>query len=95
MLDGTTSHLTAFSCESNSPSGVISKLHEWMDTFYMNPKAICAEMAFHNPHDIHAFDGMHNGNRLPTGPHAPWPNRAEMGVRLLKKFLSALVDTAS
>ena len=33
--------------------------------------------------------------RLPTGPHAPWPNRAEMGVRLLKKFLSGLVDTAS
>ena len=28
-------------------------------------------------------------------PHTPWRNRAEMGVRLFKKFLSALVDTAS
>ena len=37
---------------------------------------------------------MHNVKRLPTGPHTPWPNRAEMGVRLFKKFLSALVDTA-
>ena len=33
--------------------------------------------------------------RLPTGPHTPWPNRGEMGVQLFKKFLCALVDTAS
>ena len=33
--------------------------------------------------------------RFPTGPHTPWQNRAEMGVRLFKKFLSALEDTAS
>ena len=32
--------------------------------------------------------------RLPNGPHTPWPNRAEMGARLFKKFLSVLVDTA-
>ena len=38
---------------------------------------------------------MHNVKRLPTRPHTSWPNRAEMGVRLFKKFLSALVDTAS
>ena len=60
----------------------------------MNPKAICAEMAFHQPHDMQAFYRMHSVKRLPTGPHTPWPNRAEMGVRLLKKFLLALVDTA-
>ena len=44
---------------------------------------------------MQAFDRMHNVKRLPTGPHTPWPNRAEIGVRLFKKFLSALVDTAS
>ena len=33
--------------------------------------------------------------RLPSGPHTPWPNRAEMVNRLFKKFFSALVDTAS
>ena len=38
---------------------------------------------------------MHNVKRLPTGPHTPWPNRADMGARLFEKFLSALVDTAS
>ena len=38
---------------------------------------------------------MHNVKRLQTGPHTPWPNRAEMGERLLKNFLSALEDTAS
>ena len=43
-------------------SEVISKLHERM----VNPKAICADEAFHHPHDI-----------------------------LFKKFLSALVNTAS
>ena len=65
-----------------------------MDTFQMNPKAICADMAFHHPHDMQAFYRMHNVKRIPTRPHTPWPNRAEMGVRLFKKFLLALVDTA-
>ena len=66
-----------------------------MDTFHMNRKAICADMAFHHPHDMQAFHRMHDVKRLPTGPHTPWPNRAEMGVRSSKKFLTALVDTAS
>ena len=64
-------------------------------TLFKNPKAIWAEMAFHHPHDMQAFYQMHNVVRLPTRPHTPWPNRAEMGVRLFKKFLSALVDRAS
>ena len=66
-----------------------------MDTLQMNQKEICADMAFHQLHDMQAFYRMHNVKRHPTGPHTPWPNRAEVGVRLFKKFLSALVDTAS
>ena len=95
VLDEATSHLTAYPCKSTSPSEVISMLHEWMDTFQMNPKAMCADMAFHHPHDMQAFYRMHNVKRTPTGPHTPWFNRTEMGVRLFKKFLLALVDTAS
>ena len=95
VLDGATSHLTAYPCESTCPSEVITKLHEWMDTFQMNPKAICADTAFHHLHDMQAFNRMHNVKRIPTGPHTPWPNRAEMVERLFKKFLLALVDTAS
>ena len=72
-----------------------SKLHEWMDTFQKNPKAIRANMTFHHPHDMQAFYRMHNIEWFPAGPHTPWPNRAEMCVRLFEKFLSALVDTAS
>ena len=56
VSDGATSHLTAYPCKSTSPSETISKLHEWMDTFQMNPKAICADMAFHHPHDMQAFN---------------------------------------
>ena len=55
VLDGARSHLTAYPCKSTTPSEVMSKLHEWMDTFQVNPKAICADMAFHHPHDIQAF----------------------------------------
>ena len=84
ILVGTTSQLTAYPYKSIFTSEVIAKLHEWMDTFQMNPKAICADMAFHNPHDIQAFHRMHNLKRIPTGPHTPWPNRAEVGVRLFK-----------
>ena len=43
---------------------------------------------------MQAFYRVHDVKRLPTGPHTPWPNRAEMGVRLFKKFLLAPVDTA-
>ena len=66
-----------------------------MDTFQVNPYALCADMAFHHPHDMQAFYRMHNVKRIPTGPHTSWPNRAEMSVRLFKKFLLVLVDTAS
>ena len=52
-------------------------------------------MAFHHPHVMQTFHRMHNVKRLLTGPHTPLPNQAEMGVRLFKKFLSALVDTTS
>ena len=38
---------------------------------------------------------MHILKTLPTGPYTPWPNRAEIGVRLFKKFLSARLDIAS
>ena len=95
VVDCATSHSTAYPWKSTSPSEVISKLHEWMDPFQMNPKAICADMAFHRPRDMQAFYRMHNVKRVPTGPHTPWPNRAEVGVRLFKKFLSTFVDTAS
>ena len=67
-----------------------------MDTFQMNPNAICADMAFHHPHDMPAFYRMlHNVKRIPTRPRTPWPNRVEMGARLFTKFLLAFVDTAS
>ena len=58
VLDGYTSYLKAYPCESTSPSAVISKLHEWMDTLQMNPKATCADMAFHHPHDTQTFHRM-------------------------------------
>ena len=54
----------------------------------MNPKAICAEKAFHHPHDMQAFYRLHNAKRLQTGPHTPWPNRAENGVYDCSKSFS-------
>ena len=94
VLGGSTSHLKAHPCKSTSP-GVISKLHGWMDIFQMNPKAIFGDIAFHQPHDMQTLYRMHNVKRLRTGQHTPWQNQAEMGVRLFKKFLLALVDTVS
>ena len=49
VLDCATSHLTAYPCKSTFPSEVTSKLHEQIDTFQMNLKAICADMATHHP----------------------------------------------
>ena len=72
VLDGATSHLTANPCKSTSTSEVIATLHEWMDTFQMNPKAICADMAFHQPHDMQAFSRMHNVKRIPTRTQQRW-----------------------
>ena len=55
ILDGATSHLTAYPCKSTSTSEVIAETHGWMDTCQMNLKATCADMAFHRPHDMQAF----------------------------------------
>ena len=55
ILDGATSHLTANPCKSTFSIGSYCHLHEWMDTFQVNPKAICADMAVHHPHGIQAF----------------------------------------
>ena len=88
VSDRATSHLTAYPCESTSPSEVIYKLQ-------MNPKAIFVQIwLFHHPHDMQALYRMHNVKRLSIGPHILWPNRAEIGVQLFDKF-SAFVDTAS
>ena len=46
-------------------------------------------MAFHHPNDMQAFHRMHNVKKFPSGPHTSWPHRAEMGVRLFKRFHSA------
>ena len=69
VLDGATTNLTAYPCKSTSPTEVISKLHECMDTFQITPKAICADMAFHRPHDMQTFYRMHHVKRFPSGPH--------------------------
>ena len=92
VLDGATLHLTAYPCKSTSPSEVITKLHYWMDTFQMNPKAICADVAFHQPQIMQAFFRMHSVKRLPTGPHTPRPHQAEMGVRLFKEFRHSWIE---
>ena len=94
-FDGATSHSTACPCKRTSSSEVISNVHECMETFQMNPNAICPDMAFHHPHDMQAFYRLHIIKTIPTGPPTPWRNRAERSVLLFKKFLSALVDTAS
>ena len=79
-------HLTACPCKSTSTSEVISKLHEWMDTFQMNPKAICADMAFHHPHEMQASYRMHNVKRIPTGPQTPWPQPSRNGCTTVQEI---------
>ena len=92
ILDGATSYITVYPCISTSASEVIQKLHEWMDTYQCNTKSICGNMAFHSPVELKEFYRLHNIRALPTGPHTPWPNRAETGVRLFKKFFHTLVE---
>ena len=81
-MDGATSHITAYLRKSTSSSKTVSKLHEWMDSFQVNPKANGSDIAFHHPHDMQAFNRMHDVKSLPTGPHTLWPNRVDMSVRL-------------
>ena len=92
ILDAATSYLAAYPSVSTGTEEVIKHLHEWMDIYQATPKAICADMAFHNPHNLKDFYRLHNIRPVPTGPHTPWPNRAETAVRLFKKFMKALVE---
>ena len=91
VSDGATPHLTAYPCKRTSPSEVIAQLHEWMDTSREGIVQIWLSIILMTCR--HSIDC--SVKRLPTGPHSPWPNRAEMGVRLFKKFLLTLVNTAS
>ena len=95
ILDGATSYITVYPCMSVSASEVIQKLHEWMDTYQCTPKAVCADMAFHNPVEFKEFYRLHDIKPIPTGPYTPWPNRAETTVRLFKKFFHILVENVA
>ncbi len=95
VLDGAISYITVYPCLSASASEVIQKLHEWMDTYQCTPKAVCADMAFHNPVEFKEFYRLHDIKPIPTGPYTPWPNRAETTVRLFKKFFHILVENVA
>ena len=49
-------------------TSLLNSMNGWTRS-QMNPKAIRADMAFHQLHDMQAFHRMHNVKRLPTGPH--------------------------
>ena len=66
-----------------------------MDTFQMNPKTICADTAFHQPHDRQTCYRMHNVKRDFRQDRIHHGQTELRCVRLFKKFLLALVDTAS
>ena len=54
------------------------------------PKTIRADMAFQS-NEMKSFYEYYGIRPMPTGPHTPWPNRAESAVRLLKHHLSNLL----
>ena len=58
------------------------------------PESDLCKYCLPSSHDIQTFYRMHIVTRIPTGRHTPWPNRARMGVRMFKKIILALVDTA-
>ena len=64
-----------------------------MQTYH--PKAICADMAFHQPHDMQAFYRMHNVKRVPAGPHTSGRTEQSRVYDCSRKCLLALVDTSS
>ena len=92
VLDGATGFLAAYSQQTLNPEDTIRNVHDWMDTYSCTPKCIVADMAFHTPRVFQDFYRLHNIRPMPTGPATPWPNRAESGVRLFKRFFRALVD---
>ena len=90
VLDGATTLLAAYSHKQLSDEMTTKSLREWMETYMCNPKALCADMAFGSS-KMKAFYEYHRIRHLPTGPHTPWPNRAETAVRLFKHHLANLI----
>ncbi len=94
ILDAATTFITAYPVQTAKAEETIQRLHEWMDTYFCVPGSACADMAFHMP-VVRQFFRSCNIRPVPTGPATPWPNRAEAGVRLFKKFMKILLDAVS
>ena len=90
VLDGATSHLTAKQCDT-SPSDVISKLHEWMDTVQKNPEAICVDMTKRTTYTIPSRDGRTSVREFflgARGPRFKKSGREHSPVQLMRKAVT-------
>ena len=84
VIDGATNLLWATALTSLDSPETLGALRLWIDENNCTPKGIVGDQAFFTDPfmDLYRFHGI---SPYPCGPRTPWPNRAEIAVRLFKR----------
>ena len=93
ILDGATMLLYAQCVPSKDDEDAMRCIRTWMDNYQCRPKSIVGDMAFMGDR-WQAFYSHYGIKPVPLGPRTPWPNRAETAVRLFKRQLVILANSA-
>ena len=95
IYDGATSLTTAYVVQNRADSLTISHLQEYFETYQLNPKYIVADQAFMGT-ELEEYYNRQNIRPISLGPGTPWPNRAEVAIRMFKRqvylMLTSLKD---
>jgi hypothetical protein len=92
IVDAATNFIWAATQRSKSHAETISTMEQSFIDLHCRPKAVCADSYFMEG-DFLKFYQYNNVRTIPLGPHTPWPNRAEAGVKLTKHHVQILIDS--
>ena len=83
---------TAYPVETKTEKEIRNCLLDYFETYQLNPKYIVADMAFKGS-EMESFFNRKKIISASLRPATPWPNRAEAGVRLLRRQVDITLKT--
>ena len=91
IVDAATNFIWAAPQKSKLHNETLAVIEQAFTDLNCRPKAVCADNYFMEK-DFMQFYKYWGIRDIPLGPHTPWPNRAEAGVKLTKHRIQILVD---
>ena len=92
IVDAATNYIWAAPQKTKLHAETLATLDQACVELHVRPKAICGDSYFHE-NDFQKHYAYYGIKPIPLGPHTPWPNRAEAGVKLIKTQVKILVES--